>query len=166
MRVLLVGCGNPLRRDDGAGWRVVEALARRWADNIAIRLGQQLVPEWAVDFASADVAFIVDASSSQRTQITRLGTEPPLIDSHVLGSSELLGLTERAYGESPVAYLVEVPATDFRFGEGLSPATAAAARDATRLLELCLTALLSGTEASGSDAPPAVACTYRAPPRR
>jgi hypothetical protein len=108
----------------------------------------------------------VDASSNSKTQITPLRWESPLVDGHVFGPSDLLGLTEHVYGRSPVAYLVEVPGGHFEFGEDLSPTTAVGVRKATSLLDLCLTALMRNAESPESDASPALACTYDAPPRR
>jgi Ni,Fe-hydrogenase maturation factor len=61
-RVLLIGYGNPLRQDDGAGWAVAEAISRHWRHQIKVVTGQQLVPEWAFDLADADLAFLVDAA--------------------------------------------------------------------------------------------------------
>jgi hydrogenase maturation protease len=65
--VVVVGYGNPLRGDDGVGWRVAEAIAQRWADHVTIRVGQQLLPEWAADLADAQVVFIIDASMTNRS---------------------------------------------------------------------------------------------------
>jgi hydrogenase maturation protease len=146
VRILLIGCGNPLRGDDGAAWRVVEELAMRWGDRIQVRLGQQLVPEWAADLADADVAFIVDASAVSHARLSRLDTPTDTrVDGHVFTPQHLLALTDQVYGRSAVTYLVEVPATDFNFGQELSSATTVAIREAVELVHQSLvrTSMLS-----------------------
>src|SRR5258708_39707509 len=119
-RVVVLGFGNPLRRDDGVGGRIAEALADRWSAKIVVRLGQQLVPEWAADLAVADVAFLVDAShiARRRLRLERLQTmrRPGLVDGHSLEPEDLLRLVATAYGHQPEAYLLHVPAEDFALG--------------------------------------------------
>jgi hydrogenase maturation protease len=137
--ILLLGCGNPLRGDDSAGLRVVEAVHSRWTDRIAARLGQQLVPEWASDVAEADVVFIVDASHAKRSGLSLRRVTPRTdaapLDGHVFGPQQLLGLAELVYGKRPEAYVLEVPGTDFEFCEALSAAASAGIESAILLLD-------------------------------
>lgn len=73
MRALLIGYGNPLRSDDGLGWRVAEALrtqveqqaateATAQAQSLDIVTCQQLNPELAEAISRADLAIFVDAA--------------------------------------------------------------------------------------------------------
>ena len=41
---LVIGIGNPILGDDGIGWRVVEEVERRWADEVAVGLPAGRVP--------------------------------------------------------------------------------------------------------------------------
>ena len=61
---MVAGDGNPLRGDDGAGWRVACAVRERYAGrpDVEVLAGQQPVPEWAPVLAGAGVAYLVDAA--------------------------------------------------------------------------------------------------------
>ena len=63
-RIVVAGYGNPLRGDDGAGWRVACAVRERYAGrpDVEVLAGQQPVPEWAPVLAGAGVAYLVDAA--------------------------------------------------------------------------------------------------------
>ena len=148
-----MGYGNPLRRDDGAGWRVAEAVAQRWGDRVTVLMGQQPVPEWAASLAAADVAFVVDASrrDGDRPRIRRLRppTEAePGRSPHQFGPEYLLWLSQTIYGSAPVTYVLPLPAEDLDFGEGLSPGTTRAADRAIRLLDRRLRVILRCTSAN------------------
>jgi hydrogenase maturation protease len=148
-RVVVIGYGNPLRRDDGVGWRVAETIAQRWGERVTVLMGQQPVPEWAAVLAEADVAFIVDASVSVGPRV-RLRRLPPATASehgrpaHQLGPHYLVWLSQAIYGSAPVTYLLPLPAENLEFGEGLSAPTARAADQAVRLLDRCLSLTLRG----------------------
>jgi hydrogenase maturation protease len=136
--ILVLGYGNPLRRDDGAGWHVAEAIADRWDGQITLRLGQQLVPEWAADLAEADLTFFVDASARARRVVLRRlapASDNTLVDGHGFGPDQLLRVVEVVYARRPDAYVVEIPAVDFGMGEGLSATAKAGVIDAIRLLD-------------------------------
>ena len=145
--VLVIGYGNPLRSDDGVGWRIAEALRHEWRDRIRVLTGQQLVPEWAADLATVDVAFLVDASVGSRgplrpRRLTTNDARTPLMDGHTLAPLDLVRLATEVYGHQPVTYLVSVPAEDFDFGQSLSPGTRAYAARALELLNRRLAVLL------------------------
>ena len=66
--LLIIGCGNSLRGDDGVGMEVVRAL---WAQREGIpdlrhagfMWSQQLLPELALDLSRSSLAIFVDAAS-------------------------------------------------------------------------------------------------------
>lgn len=135
-RVVVAGYGNPLRGDDGAGWRVADAIARRWHDRIEVLTGQQPVPEWSIPLARADVAFIVDAGIQHRARL-RLQRIEPAGDTpggHALGIEHVLALASTLYGRAPTTYLLELPVHADGFSEQLSQPAAAAVARAIRLL--------------------------------
>jgi hydrogenase maturation protease len=151
-RVVVIGYGNPLRRDDGAGWYVAEVVAERWGERVTVLLGQQPVPEWAETLADADVAFIVDASvdasvaDAQRVRLRRvLPAKPhePGFDGHEFDPRHLLRLSLTVYGRAPATYLLALPVEDLSFGDGLSSRTQRAATQAIRLLDRQLATLTS-----------------------
>jgi Ni,Fe-hydrogenase maturation factor len=125
VQVLIAGYGNPLRRDHGAGWRVAERADQRWGNGIRVLVGQQPVPEWALELARAS------------------DTDQPMLDSHTFGPSHLLALARSLYGCAPEAYLVELPAEDLGFGESLSAGTARAVERVGRYLDRRLASILS-----------------------
>ena len=127
---LVIGYGNGLRSDDGAGPRVAELLAK--ADDVAVLVRHQLVPELADDLRGRDVVVFVDAATTQapgvvatrRLTATQTAQAPGL--THHCDPEALLLLAERLYGARPRAFLVTLGASSFALGEGLSPPVAAA----------------------------------------
>lgn len=145
MRSLVIGYGNPSRRDDGVGWHVVNGLRRRWGQPALPPLAdgwedlggqrdtlflQQLTPELAATVADYDLVVFVDASLRPGQEPVRVGPVVPRYRlaaiSHHLDPSTLLALSERLYGRAPRGLLVSIRGHDFDFGEQLSPETAAA----------------------------------------
>ena len=61
---LVIGLGNPSRRDDGVGWVVAEAVGRRLGDRLHVRLGDgepaRLLDAWG----GARLAVVIDAMRS------------------------------------------------------------------------------------------------------
>lgn len=126
---LIVGYGNPLRRDDGIGPRVAE----RFADHPGVRVvtTHQLVPELAEAVAAAERVVFVDATAGGGDAVSAsilTPTDRPAAVGHAGDPGWLLGLAAAVYGRRPAAWLVGVPGRDFGFGDGLSP-------EAERLVE-------------------------------
>jgi hydrogenase maturation protease len=124
---LVIGYGNPLRRDDGAG----PALARRIADlrlpGVEVIEAHQLLPEHAAALSRADRALFVDASAEPGLAAPRMrelqpSAEPSLAP-HASDPEALLALAAILFEHSPEARLLEIPAADLSIGEGLSTAT-------------------------------------------
>jgi hydrogenase maturation protease len=129
-QILLIGYGNTLRRDDGAGVKLAERLAvAMWAIGRPVKLltVPQLVPELAADIADDSVAAVifVDAAAGLFPpeitihRIDRANPTPSL--GHHLDPTALLTYAELLYGRSAPAWLVTVPGIDFGHGECLSP---------------------------------------------
>jgi hydrogenase maturation protease len=134
--VLVIGYGNELRRDDGAGPRVARAVAERGRPGIRAVAVHQLTPELAEPLAAADLAVFVDATTEgENVSALPLVAKGAGTPTHVCDPAWLLELTEAAYGRRPRAWLVTVPAADVGFGEGLSPAAACGVREALALVE-------------------------------
>jgi len=138
-RIVVAGYGNPLRGDDGVGWRVAEAVAEKWGARVCVLMGQQPTPEWAPVLAAADVAFLVDATHEAVPGLCVRRLEPfaggGLADGHTFGPGHVLGLAAALYGHVPESYLLLLPAEHFDFGAELSPKTARAAERALRFLD-------------------------------
>lgn len=153
--VLLIGYGNPLREDDGIGWRVVAEMANGQLEtrqnpqsafgNPQFITVHQLLPELAEPISQADLVIFVDAAvAGNPGEIRRIDLTPqaekPGAFSHQVGPAGLLESARVLYGRFPPATLFTVTAAQMGYGEGLSPAIAAALPDllrqiAARILE-------------------------------
>ncbi len=130
--ILLIACGNPFRRDDGAGpllaYRVAHMCRR---PDLRVLVRHQLTPDLAAALAEPGVccALFADACVGEADADVALlrplaedETPPPL--GHHLSPAALLGLARRLYALRPPAWLATIPGNDFGFGEGLSPLAA------------------------------------------
>lgn len=148
--VLVVGCGNDLRSDDGAGrvvaHRVQLLVEERGLTDVGVRSVVQLVPELALDIGRAHHVVFVDASIDvDRLTVTPLqpstsaadaGREPmtprtpmtPMTPmTHHLGPAALVDLARRYAGEVPEQVtLVAIPVHDLGYGDRLTSPTAEA----------------------------------------
>jgi hydrogenase maturation protease len=124
--VLVIGYGNDLRRDDGAGRLVADEIERRDLPGIEVRSVPQLTPELALDLAGRDRVVFVDASvDADRVTVTPVSAADPGsgIMSHHGDPASLLALTATV-GEVPAeAWIVCIPASDLGLGSDLSTRT-------------------------------------------
>jgi len=99
---VIIGYGNPLREDDGLGWRAADLLAaRRGLGAATIIQRHQLTPELAATLADAAAVVFLDAAvdiGPGEVRCERLNTEELNGWSHDLGPSQLLGLALDLYG--------------------------------------------------------------------
>jgi Ni,Fe-hydrogenase maturation factor len=78
--ILIIGYGNTLRGDDGAGQRVAEMVSEWGLDEVRSLSVHQLTPELAEPISTAKLAIFVDAypdTDSQGLQVRRLEDPPP-----------------------------------------------------------------------------------------
>ncbi len=137
--ILLIGYGNPLRGDDGVGWRIVEAV-----DALALPVEtaavHQLTPEWAEPISRADLVIFADAAAvgapgevalfPLRPGAARQGT-------HETTAEGLLAAAAELFGRCPLAYMVTVAGGSFELSEALTgPVEQAVAEAAARVREL------------------------------
>jgi hydrogenase maturation protease len=155
-RTLVVGFGNPFRRDDGVGSAVgnvlLERLGRppllpledgfdRLGHEVDIIQVHQLVPELSETVAGYDLLILVDAHvGAIEEPVMEQRIDPslrvPLI-AHQTHPSSLLALSQQMYGRAPEAVLLSLRGHDFGFGEGLSVQTAALVPAAlSRIMEM------------------------------
>jgi hydrogenase maturation protease len=147
LRTLVIGYGNPSRRDDGVGLAVVNGLRARLGRRPLVEgedgydeLGsavdtlflQQLMPELAETLADYEHVWFVDAHVGVIPDLVRRvrlhpGFDPASV-SHHLKPESLLALACQLYGRAPQAELYSIRGYDFNFGDELSPETAAGAR--------------------------------------
>lgn len=123
---LVIGYGNTLRSDDGAGYRVAE-IAETWdIPNLRSLPIHQLTPELAEAIAQSHLTFFVDVWLLQSNETPELRVEAIAPDTtatysgHACDPRALLALAQMLYGKAPRAYWVLIPAESFAFGEELS----------------------------------------------
>lgn len=151
--ILVIGYGNSLRGDDGAGLllaRQIEQACRQRSLPVERLEYQQLVPEIAFDILRHDVAAVIftdthiaqaDSSrSGPQVQIRVLSAadvSPGM--GHHLTPATLLMYTHLLYGKQVPARLVTVPGFVFAHGQAISSQTRSALKKAgpqiSRLLD-------------------------------
>lgn len=132
--VVVIGIGNDLRRDDGVGIAVADALEALAIPNVVVKTGiadpMSLLEAWT----GARLAVIIDAAIAnpltpgriRRCALTDLATQPDGLSSHGLDISRTYALGQ-ALGRVPgelVVFTVEVP--DAGHGIGMTPPVAGA----------------------------------------
>lgn len=150
-KTLVLGLGNPILRDDGVGWRVVDAARREIVDERVefdcVALGGLALMERLIGY---DRAVLVDAIQTERgaagtVYALTLDDLPTLHADAVHDASlkEALELGRRLGARLPAGIaIVAVEAGDvFDFGEQLSPAVEAAVPEA---VECVLSAIRLG----------------------
>ncbi len=143
MNTFIIGYGNPLRGDDGVGWRVVEeivngqlSIVNRQPEtspnpkseirNPKLIAVHQLLPELAEPISEAELVIFVDAAVEGepgvvRTQAVEPRPQPMGAFTHHFDPAGLLAYAGEVYGRCPRAYLVTVTAVSLGYAETLSP---------------------------------------------
>lgn len=135
-RILVLGYGNPGRRDDGLGPAVVNAIAAEGWAGVTTWENDQLTIEDAIDIAAHDVVWFVDAARGGEEPVHEETVVPALeitFSSHILSPGTLLAIAQREFGAMPEAHLLAIRGYDFSFEEGL---TEAAVRNLAHAVEL------------------------------
>ncbi|NEP87655.1 MAG: hypothetical protein F6K18_12990 [Okeania sp. SIO2C2] len=152
--ILVIGYGNTLRSDDGAGQRVAELVAEWEFQNIRSLPVHQLTPELAEPISQAELVIFVDvypATSEQGLQVYQLcaphtspSPHPPhtqlergrveqsqrLNIGHTGEPRSLLALSQFVYKNVPPSWWILIPAVNFEFGENFSSQTTQGITDA------------------------------------
>lgn len=122
-RILVLGYGNPGRKDDGLGPAVADAIAAEGLPGVTTWDNDQLVLEDALDIAAHDVIWFVDAAREGDEPVRVEAVEPALdmaFTSHILSPQTLLAIARQEFGAAPEAHLLAIRGYDFSFEEGLS----------------------------------------------
>jgi hydrogenase maturation protease len=148
-RLLVIGYGNELRRDDGVGPRAARAVAAWQLPGVEGVAAHQLTPELAERIGQAERVVFVDAGQDD-VVLTR--SIEPSRTAQVLGHTgeprELLALAEALNGRRPEAWLITLPAPELSFGEGLSAAAEHGLAEALRQIRT-----LAGTFTAAAEEP-------------
>jgi hydrogenase maturation protease len=141
---VVIGYGNPLRRDDGMGWRAAELIEKALAPGAArITQCHELTPELAANLDGASMVILLDAAVDERPGETRCrtirGTEGATW-SHALSPHQLVGLADQVNGSVAPVFLISGGVLSTDYGEDLTPI---AAECAERMAGLALELLAS-----------------------
>ncbi len=124
--ILIIGFGNPLRRDDGVGCRVIEQLkATLQHPSLRYVTCQELTPDLAEPISQAGHVIYVDADCEiapgtiERRKVEPC-TETELGMGHDIKPCTLLALARILYGWTPPGDLFAIGGQDFEHGEGLT----------------------------------------------
>src|ERR1039458_9151480 len=122
--LLVIGYGNTLRRDDGAGPKVADAVAALALPGVRSLACPLLTPELADPISRARVAIFVDAAvdAPREVQLRMLApADTSQIMAHAASPATLLALARDVFGHAPEAWWLTIPAEDLGIGEELSP---------------------------------------------
>ena len=125
-RALVIGVGNALRRDDGIGHAVVQALQQTAFPDNRFLLVHQLTPELVEDLSLADVVVFVDAAVDLKelhVAAVQPADPPQQLLAHATDPAGLLAFARQQYGHAPEAWTIGIPAHDLGYGEGFSAGT-------------------------------------------
>ncbi len=126
IRILVIGYGNPGRRDDGLGAAFAERIQALELPGIAVDADYQLTVEDSAAIALCDVVLFADASVNgpEPFELTPVQTPPCVttgFSTHGLSAGALLKLSSELFGFSPKAFQLAIRGYDFGgFGEQLS----------------------------------------------
>jgi len=127
--VLLLGFGNPGRRDDGLGPALAEAVAALGLDGVDVDANYQLQVEDAADVAEHDVVLFADADVACEPPFRLRRVEPAegaRFTTHSVPPEAVMAIARREYGAATRGYLLGIRGYDFDgFGERLSGRAAA-----------------------------------------
>lgn len=131
---LIIGYGNALRGDDGAGYIAAELLRERIRDaNVEVLSVQQLTPELMEPVSRASRVIFMDASVVGRAgKFNRVPLRPAPACSrftHQVTPETLLAGAQALYGHTPEAVLYTVPGRFFDVGQELTPSVRRAVED-------------------------------------
>jgi hydrogenase maturation protease len=127
LRLLIIGYGNRLRRDDGVGIRAAELLRERLVNADVEILGvAQLTPELTEAVSRAQQVIFIDAAvDGAAGQIRRREIAPSAAGSrftHQMTPEALLAGAAALYGASPPGVLYSISGESFEYGESLTSA--------------------------------------------
>jgi hydrogenase maturation protease len=127
LRTLIIGYGNPLRGDDGVGWRIASRLLEIIGDEFANVLAvHQLTPELAESIGEAKLVIFVDAGyggkpGSWKCEPVAPDALPSNALAHSLTPAGLLAYAEAICQAKPEALVLSIAAAAFDCGEQLTP---------------------------------------------
>jgi hydrogenase maturation protease len=122
--LLVIGYGNTLRRDDGVGPKVAEAVAELALPGVRAMACALLTPELADAVSQAGAVVFVDAAVDAPREVQMRPLAPAVssqIMAHAASPAILLALARDVFGHAPQAWWLTIPAEELGIGEELTP---------------------------------------------
>ncbi len=125
-KTLVIGYGNTLRGDDGAGIAAVGILKNNYPQFNFLSL-HQLTHELIETISNYESVYFIDASVDV-SEVTKINLQPEIstdiINTHVVSPQNLLDTCLNLYGRVPCeTVLFHIPAINYDFSEELSIST-------------------------------------------
>jgi len=136
--LLVIGYGNTLRRDDGVGPRVVEAVGALRLPGVRTLICQQLSPEHSAPVSQAQTVIFVDAAVDAPWEVQWRQLAPghsSQIMAHAADPATILALARDVFGHAPAAWWLTIPAVNLDFSEELTPTAEAGFHEAVRRIQ-------------------------------
>jgi hydrogenase maturation protease len=143
--LVVIGYGNPLRRDDGAGPALARMIEKRFGrDTLKVIVIHQLVPEIAEELARKEVEAVLflDAGTSGASEQQQVAIHPVAAEAsspalgHHFSPVDLLAYTELFRGTPLSGWQLTIHGSDFGFGEGLGSQAKKSLAEAGERLEV------------------------------
>jgi hydrogenase maturation protease len=123
-RALVIGYGNPGRKDDGLGPALAEAVTARNLRGVSVEQNYQLMVEDAAQVAEHDLVVFADAHRSCEPPFMLAEVEPdpePSFSTHSVSPGAVLSLAREHFGATTKAYILGIRGYDLEsFEEGLT----------------------------------------------
>jgi len=122
--ILVIGYGNTLRRDDGVGPRVAQAVSALGLDGVRSLSCGLLTPEIADPVSRARVTIFVDAAVDAPREVRLRKLEPAAtsqVMAHAASPATVLALARDVFGHAPQAWWLTIPVENLGVGDELSP---------------------------------------------
>ena len=124
--ILLIGYGNPLRGDDGIGWRIAQWFEEKSPNpGFQCLVCHQLTPDLADEISRVRLVIFIDAREGGEPgtiiceEISPCPVEPGAFTHHV-SPSHLLFMAFALFHHAPQAFLVTITGEQFDYEERLS----------------------------------------------
>ncbi len=134
--MLVIGYGNLLRGDDGAGHYVIAALEPLLPEGSVFAI-HQLTPEWSEMISHTRNVVFVDAAvgdSPGEVRCLRLVPRVYQPGSHDLTAEGVLSMAADLFGRYPNAHIVTITGKSFELSDSLTPPVAASVPVAARIV--------------------------------
>jgi hydrogenase maturation protease len=121
--MLVIGYGNTLRRDDGVGPKVVDAVRELTLPGVRTLACPLLTPELAEPISRAGAVIFVDAAVDAPLEVQRRKLHPAAssqVMAHAADPATLLALARDVFGQAPEGWLLTIPIEELGVGEELS----------------------------------------------